>query len=37
MSALGFLAFFGDPLVGVVGGLCMLPLAAVAWRVELRA
>lgn len=37
MSALGFLAFFGDPLVGVVGGLCMLPLAALAWRVELRA
>jgi putative membrane protein len=37
MSTLGFLAFFGDPLVGVVGGLCMLPLAALAWRAELRA
>jgi uncharacterized membrane protein len=37
MSALGFLAFFGDPLVGVVGGLCMLPLAGLAWRAELRA
>jgi putative membrane protein len=37
MSTLGFLVFFGDPLVGVVGGLCMLPLAALAWRVELRA
>lgn len=37
MSTLGFLAFFGDPLVGVVGGLCMLPLAGLAWRAELRA
>ena len=37
MSTLGFLAFFGDPVVGVVGGLCMLPLAALAWRAELRA
>ena len=37
MSTLGFLAFFGDPLVGVVGGICMLPLAALAWRTELRA
>ena len=37
LSALGFLLFFGDPLVGVVGGLCMLPLAALAWRAELRA
>jgi uncharacterized membrane protein len=37
LSTLGFLAFFGDPLVGVVGGLCMLPLAALAWRAELRA
>jgi putative membrane protein len=27
MSTVGFLFFFGDPLVGVVGGLCMLPLA----------
>ena len=37
MSTLGFLAFFGDPVVGVVGGLCMLPLAGLAWRAELRA
>jgi uncharacterized membrane protein len=37
MSTLGFLVFFGDPLVGVVGGLCMLPLAGLAWRAELRA
>jgi putative membrane protein len=37
LSTLGFLAFFGDPVVGVVGGLCMLPLAALAWRAELRA
>lgn len=32
MQTLGFLFFFGDPLVGVVGGLCMLPLVALAWR-----
>jgi putative membrane protein len=37
MSTLGFLVFFGDPLVGLVGGLCMLPLAGLAWRAELRA
>ena len=37
LSTLGFLVFFGDPLVGVVGGVCMLPLAALAWRAELRA
>jgi uncharacterized membrane protein len=37
LSTLGFLVFFGDPLVGVVGGLCMLPLAGLAWRAELRA
>ena len=30
MSAVGFVFFFGDPLVGVVGGLCMLPLAGLA-------
>ncbi len=37
MSALGFVAFFGDPLVGVVGGLCMLPLAGAAlWRSRLQ-
>ena len=35
MQTLGFLVFFGDPLVGVVGGLCMVPLAWVAWRAEL--
>ena len=32
MQTLGFLVFFGDPLVGVVGGACMLPLAWLAWR-----
>ena len=32
MQTLGFVAFFGDPLVGVVGGACMLPLAVLAWR-----
>ena len=37
LSTLGFLAFFGDPLVGVVGGLGMLSLAGLAWRAELRA
>jgi uncharacterized membrane protein len=37
LSTLGFLVFFGDPVVGVVGGLCMLPLAGLAWRAELRA
>lgn len=37
MQTLGFLAFFGDPLVGVVGGLCMLPLAWFAWRADLGA
>ena len=37
MQTLGFLAFFGDPLVGVVGGACMLPLAWLAWRVCSRA
>jgi carotene biosynthesis associated membrane protein len=36
MQTLGFLAFFGDPLVGVVGGLAMLPLTALAWRSERR-
>ena len=35
MQTLGFLVFFGDPLVGLVGGLCMLPLAWAAWRAEL--
>lgn len=34
MQTLGFLAFFGDPLVGVVGGLAMLPITVLAWRVE---
>ena len=37
LSALGFLLYFGDPVVGVVGGGCMLPLATLAWRAELRA
>ncbi len=35
MQTLGFLVFFGDPLVGLVGGLCMVPLAWAAWRAEL--
>ena len=35
MQTLGFLVFFGDPVVGLVGGLCMLPLAWAAWRAEL--
>lgn len=35
MQTLGFLVFFGDPLVGLVGGLCMLPLAWLAWRADL--
>lgn len=37
MSTLGFLAFFGDPLVGLVGGLVMLPLPVLAWRRVLAA
>ena len=37
MQTLGSLVFFGDPLVGVVGGLCMLPLAWFAWRADLGA
>jgi uncharacterized membrane protein len=36
MQTLGFLAFFGDPLVGVVGGLAMLPLTVAAWGAERR-
>lgn len=35
MQTLGFLVFFGDPIVGVVGGALMLPLAWLAWRAEL--
>ncbi len=31
-EALAFVVFFGDPLVGVVGGAAMLGLAALAWR-----
>ncbi len=31
-EALAFLVFFGDPLVGVVGGVAMLVPAALAWR-----
>jgi putative membrane protein len=32
MEAVGFLAFFGDPLVGIVGGVAMGVPAALAWR-----
>jgi uncharacterized membrane protein len=32
MSTLGFLVFFGEPVVGVVGGLGMGTVAALAWR-----
>lgn len=35
-EVIAFLVFFGDPLVGVVGALAMLPLAALAWRAELQ-
>lgn len=36
-EAVAFIVFFGDPVVGLVGGLAMLSLAALAWRAELRA
>lgn len=32
METLGFCVFFGDALVGLVGGAAMLPLVVVAWR-----
>ncbi len=32
MQTLGFLMFFGDPLVAVVGGIGMLPFVVAAWR-----
>jgi len=32
METVGFVVFFGDPLVGVVGGAATLPLTVVAWR-----
>lgn len=35
-EALAFVVFFGDPVVGLVGGAAMLGLAALAWRAELR-
>ena len=35
-EAVAFVVFFGDPVVGLVGGLAMLSLAALAWRAELR-
>jgi putative membrane protein len=35
-EALAFVVFFGDPVVGLVGGAAMLGLAALAWRTELR-
>jgi len=31
METVGFLVFFGDPVVGVVGGAATLPLVALAW------
>ncbi len=34
-EALAFVVFFGDPVVGVVGGAAMLGLAALAWRASL--
>jgi putative membrane protein len=33
-EALAFVVFFGDPLVGLIGGAAMLGLAALAWRTE---
>jgi putative membrane protein len=32
METLGFVVFFGDPLVGLAGGAVTLPVAARAWR-----
>jgi hypothetical protein len=32
MQTVGFVVFFGDPLVGVVGGVGMGVPAALAWR-----
>ena len=32
METIGFVAFFGDPVVGIVGGTVTLPIAATAWR-----
>ena len=32
METIGFLVFFGDPLVGVVGGVAMGVPTALAWR-----
>ncbi len=32
MNTIGFLVFFGEPLVGVVGGIGMGAVTAVAWR-----
>jgi putative membrane protein len=32
MQTLGFLVFFGDPVVGLVGGACMLPFAWLGLR-----
>jgi uncharacterized membrane protein len=36
MQAVGFVVFFGDPLVGLVGGVGMGVPAALAWRVLRR-
>jgi putative membrane protein len=35
-EALAFAVFFGDPVVGLVGGAAMLGLAVLAWRGELH-
>jgi uncharacterized membrane protein len=32
MNTVGFVVFFGDPFVGVVGGVAMGSCAAAAWR-----
>jgi hypothetical protein len=36
METVGFLVFFGDPLVGIVGGVAMGVPTAMAWRASVR-
>ncbi len=36
MSTIGFLVFFGEPVVGLVGGLAMGAITALAWTREVR-